>query len=260
MSHSKRLADSSHFLVSPKFLKLDEELRKGLENVHGELTTLDKECREDQIEVRCKYQSMKNKHFDARADVLRKIPYFWKDVLEKLNSGSRHRLILKEELELLDYLENVNLEDHLDRKGSYKFTLTFKENPFFKETTIVKSVKVKDWDDVEVTCTPITFTKNPLENVPEPENSFLGWLQSKDEDEHAFGDMFREHVWEEAVKMYKSNEEEDDDETDEDDDEEYDGEHEGEGNEDEGNEGEGNEDEGNEDEGNEDEGNEEKEV
>jgi len=227
----KRAAEDSFFLVSPKFLKLDESLRKDLENVHAELSTLEKDCREEQIEVQCKYDAMKTKHFDTRAELVKKIPHFWKEVL--LNFGTPAGLIHPDEVEVLDHLVDVKLEDNLDKKGSHKFTFTFNENPFFKETTIVKQVKVHDEDTAIVDVTPITFTKNPIEGLDEEvrRNTFLGWLQSKEEDgEDDFGTTFREHVWEEVIKVYQNeHDDEDDDEDDDDDDDDEEGEEGGEG-------------------------------
>jgi len=214
--------------VAAKYAKLDDTLRNDLEKVQGELNKLEQGCREEQIEVQCKYDAMKKKHFDARGALVKKIPNFWRDVL--INFGQPAGLINPAEIEVLDYLEDVILEDNLDRKGSHKFTFTFKENPFFKQTTIVKSVLIKDEENVQIDVTPITFTKNPLENLladEQPTASFLHWLQSKDEDgEDDFGSTFREHVWEEAVGVYnpedQGDENEDDEEGDEEDDEDYD--------------------------------------
>jgi len=221
---TKRPADATEE-VAAKYAKLDDTLRNDLEKVQGELNKLEQGCREEQIEVQCKYDAMKKKHFDARGALVKKIPNFWRDVL--INFGQPAGLINPAEIEVLDYLEDVILEDNLDRKGSHKFTFTFKENPFFKETTIVKSVVIKDEENVQIDVTPITFTKNPLENLLEnqPTASFLHWLQSKDEDgEDDFGSAFREHVWEEAVGVYSPEDQGDENENGEegDEDEDYD--------------------------------------
>jgi len=200
---TKRAADATEE-VSAKVPKVDDALRKNLESVQEELDKLEQGCREEQIKVQCKYAAMKKKHFDARGDLVRQIPHFWKDVLIRFGRPSGY--VNAAEIELLDYLEDVKLEDNLDTKGSHKFTFTFKENPFFKETTIVKDIKVEDEENVKITVTPITFNKNPLEKLTAkdlPTTSFLYWLQSTEEDgEDDFGSTFREHVWEDVVDVY----------------------------------------------------------
>lgn len=218
---TKRAGDETEE-VQAKFAKIDDSLRKDLESVQDELNKLEQGCREEQIEVQCKFDALKKKHFDSRGELVRKIPAFWKEVI--LNFGTPAGLIHPNEVEILDYLEDVKLEDNLDKKGSHKFTFIFKENPFFKETTLTKQVKVQDEENVHISATPLTFIKNPLEGLPEEEtaSSFLHWFQSTDEDgEDDFGSTFREHVWEEAVNVYSPDDidEGDEEEGDEDDEE-----------------------------------------
>lgn len=228
---TKRAGDETEE-VQAKFAKIDDSLRKDLESVQDELNKLEQGCREEQIEVQCKFDALKKKHFDSRGELVRKIPAFWKEVI--LNFGTPAGLIHPNEVEILDYLEDVKLEDNLDKKGSHKFTFIFKENPFFKETTLTKQVKVQDEENVHISATPLTFIKNPLEGLPEEEtaSSFLHWFQSTDEDgEDDFGSTFREHVWEEAVNVYSPDDidEGDEEEGDEDDEECDEGDEEGAG-------------------------------
>jgi len=197
-----------------KIAKIDETTMKGLEEISKELVGLDDKCRDEQVQVQCKYDALKRKHFDSRGDLLKKIPNFWKHVL--LNFGTYHdqELVHEKEVELLDYIEDIKLEDNLDTQGSHRFTFLFKENPFFNETELVKEVKVGPEEETETKCTPITYKKNPLEGEDlDAGDSFLTWLQSTDEEcEGFFGTVFRESVWEEALNLYSEEASPEDDE------------------------------------------------
>merc|ERR1719505_485331 len=136
----------------------------GLKRIHAEVLGLDGRCRDEQIQVQCKFDQLKKKHFDHRADLLKKIPNFWKEVLLNFGNFRDHELVHEKEVELLDYIDDIRMEDNLDARGSHRFTFTFKENPFFHETELVKDIKVGAMEeDSETTCTPITFKKNPVE-------------------------------------------------------------------------------------------------
>jgi len=218
----KRFIDDTFCLVSSKFLKLDESLRKDLENVQIDLIGIKEKRREEQIELKRKYNAITNEHFHSRAELVKKIPHFWKEVL--LNFGSPAGLIHEDEFEVLDHLVDVKLEDNLDKRGSHKFTFTFSENPFFKETIIVKQIKIQV-DAVIVDVTPITFLKNPIEGLDERirHHTFLGWLQSKEEEGenelNDFGTIFREDVWDNALRIYVGEHDEDDEDDEREDDE-----------------------------------------
>jgi len=214
-----------------KLAKVDASTMEGLDKIQSELRDLDRKCQDEQVEVQCKYDKLKTKHFDHRADLLKKIPDFWKQVL--LNYGNYHdqELIHEKEMEVLDYIEDIKLEDNLDTRGSHRFTFLFKENPFFSERELVKDVKVGAEDETETKCTPITFKKNPLEEHTDDIDageSLLAWLQSTDEEcEGFFGTVFREHIWEQALNLFTevgvTEEEGDEDEEGDDDEDEEEG-------------------------------------
>jgi len=192
-----------------KQAKIDDEVTA----IQDKLSALDAECREEQVKIQCKYDKDKKPLFDKRGDLLKKIPKFWKTVF--VNFAGPSGLILTPELPLLDHLADVRLVDNLDTKGSHKFTFTFSENPFFKETEIVKEITVAEDDSVEVKVTPITWTNNFMDGFPSEEGdvtSFVKWLQSKDEDrEGDFGSVFRENVWQDALTIHDNPPQMDDD-------------------------------------------------
>lgn len=185
-----------------KVLKIDDE---ALLAVQKELNDLDAKCREDQIEVQCKYEKMKAKHYHDRGEIFKKIPQFWKTVI--VNFAGSTGLVLEEEIPVLEHLADVKLEDNLDKAGSHKFTFTFNENKYFKETELVKELKVKEDESVEVKVTPITWTEDPLKDIDggDEVQSFFKWLQSTEEDTMGdFGSVFRETIWEEALDVYQN--------------------------------------------------------
>lgn len=221
---SKRENESGE-ASAPKVQKIDDALMKELEGIQGELGKIDTQCRDEQIEVQCRFDALKRKHFEGRGELLKKIPSFWKDVF--LNFAGPSGLLVEQEIPILDHLVDVKLEDNLDKKGSHNFTFVFSENEFFKETEIKKEVMVKDEDNVHITVTPITWKKNILEGLEDQakHSSFMHWLQCTDEDsEGDFGSVFREVVWEDVLTLYaQAVDVDDDDEEDDVEDEEEEG-------------------------------------
>lgn len=186
------------------FAEIEEKLAEIQKEVHG----LDEQCRQEQIILQCSYDAKKGKHFKDRGEIFKKIPEFWKTVI--CNFAAPLGLMLDCEIEALTYLEDIFLADNMDKEGSHKFTFTFKENPFFKETEIVKEIKVlkADPDNCEVKVTPITWTKDLLKDVSEAEkeSSFFNWLQSNVEEREDFGNLFREKVWQDALMVFENEE------------------------------------------------------
>jgi len=184
------------------FAEIEEKLVEIQKEVHG----LDEQCREEQIILQCSYDAKKGKHFRDRGECFKKIPEFWKTVI--CNFAAPLGLMLDCEIDALTYLEDVFLADNMDKEGSHKFTFTFKENPYFKETEIVKEIKVlkADPDNCEVKVTPITWTKDLLKDVSEAEkeSSFFNWLQSNVEEREDFGNLFREKVWQDALMVFEN--------------------------------------------------------
>lgn len=209
-----------------KVAKITPEIDEKLQEIQKEVHALDEQCREEQIVVQCSYDAKKGKHFRDRGDLFKKIPEFWKTVI--CNFAAPMGLMLETEAEALTYLEDVFLADNMDKEGSHKFTFTFKENPFFKESEIVKEIKVlkSDPENCEVKVTPITWTKDLLKDVTEAEkeSSFFTWLQSNVEEREDFGNLFREKVWQDALTVYENEElfGQDDNDFDSDEDEEFD--------------------------------------
>jgi len=225
----KRPAEEEHAdAPEAKVSKLTPEQVKALEAINSEIIKLDTECRAEQIVIQCKYDKQKNKHFQVRADIFKKIPDFWKILIE--NFAVPRELAIEQDMEVLSYLTDIFLDDNMDKEGSHKFTFTFKENPFIKETEIVKEINAADPDNLKITTSPITWTKNILEGLEEEEKSksFFTWLLSDTEEREDFGNTFREKVWEEALAVYENEaddaEYEGEDGDEEDDEEESDGE------------------------------------
>jgi len=231
----KRDIEETNEESAAKARKIDEKLaavQPEVQEIQEKISNLNDLCREEQETVQFKFDQQKKTHFEKRSELLKTIPHFWRDVL--INSSDCGNLFIEEEQELMDYIDDIKLEDSLDRLGSHKFTFYFKKNPFFEETVITKEIKISkkegsEEETVEVTCTPITFTKNPLAEADADvaEIAFLTWLQSQTPlCAGDFGYSFREKIWEEALSRYENthdvNEDEDDDVYDDDEDEEAD--------------------------------------
>lgn len=96
--------------------KLNKTDSAELTKIQEQLATLDEQCREEQVAVQCKYDALKKKPFAERGALLKRVPFFWKDVF--VNFGFSAGLIDEAEVQVLEHLVDVHLEDNLDKKGS----------------------------------------------------------------------------------------------------------------------------------------------
>jgi len=74
-----------------------------------------------------------------RAEAIRKIPGFWNKSI--LNHPSRRNWVTESDIACLNFLDDIEiteLDDNYD--GHYKITLSFRENPIFRDTQIWRQV------------------------------------------------------------------------------------------------------------------------
>jgi len=203
----KRFLEGSDGDSAAKIARIDEG--NLIRRIQRKLTSLDRKCRKEQVVIQLRYDALKKIHFERRAQLFRRIPLFWKDVLAA--TAGRNGFLFNEELPVLDYLEDIKLDDNQDINGSHKFTFTFSaDNPYFKKRTLIKDVRVSTADgaSVEIRCTPIVWLQEVVKTIKLGPgqtiyHSLFHWLQSKEEQpEGDFGSYFRANVWENALRVY----------------------------------------------------------
>merc|ERR1719510_935931 len=135
--------------------------------------------------------------------VVAKIPHFWNTVIEHMGP----EFVMGESGNILKYLKDIMLKEHVDAEGSCHFYFTFEENPYFQETVLEKTVKGGNKDgDVppEATVPDITWKDDKEQKLDEEDmRPFFHWLLCGSSVPGDFGDIFRERVWERPLEVYK---------------------------------------------------------
>jgi len=136
---------------------------------------INQESEEEILKVERKYQAMRRPHYVKRNAMLLKIPKFWGTALQ--NHPVLSPLILERDSEVLEYLTDLDVEDFEDLKTGFSISLTFAENPFFKNRTLVKKVCFDaECGIIRTEFTPVEWAK-PHEEVFTDDNSgLMSWF------------------------------------------------------------------------------------
>jgi len=222
MSDRKRQREGDDDDRGAKLFKSDPTLYKKLKSCAESIKGIDRQCAAEQIQVQQKHDRLKQKHYAERSKMILEIPQFWKIVLLKFFEPVE--FILEEEKPIFEYLKDINLQDNIDMQGSHKYTLTWKENPYFEELKWTRDVKIEETDDkhksepgwsemdemalhLKITSSPITWKKKICDDFGSDENaqrSFIHWWTCKDDpdESNSVAQLLRETVWDEAITIY----------------------------------------------------------
>ena len=131
-ARKRRSSDSGAYLASIA------RLQEGL----GEL---DRHCAEEQVIIQKKYDKQKEPLIKARSAAIANIPGFWRTAL--INHPDV--FISEQDLPILQYLDDIHLEDNQDDYGSHIITFRWIEgNPYFSEREIFKKVLISDSESI----------------------------------------------------------------------------------------------------------------
>lgn len=218
MTGIKRVLETGE--TPAKLQKLDPQLLKDLLAQQKEIFGLENQCSDEQQTLVQTFDVKKQPILAKRNAVLKKIPNFWRVVFQNIPSVPEADLldIKEEELAILDYLDEVKVEENCCvEKRKHIFSFTFKENPFFNETAFKKEVMdAEEENQLSMTVPEITWKgeANPLDKAYDDESSgmsFFMWLTSEHSVEGDFGHIFRELVWGNPMAVYNQEHEEEDD-------------------------------------------------
>eukprot|EP00927_Polykrikos_kofoidii_P022571 TRINITY_DN21013_c0_g1_i1.p1 TRINITY_DN21013_c0_g1~~TRINITY_DN21013_c0_g1_i1.p1 ORF type:complete len:267 (-),score=47.88 TRINITY_DN21013_c0_g1_i1:24-824(-) len=188
---------------------------KEIHDVQLELQILEGKCAEEQISLQMRYDRLRKPFFERRGRLLRQVPGFWTAAL----SGHPLRLVHPAEVSALSHLQDLELNDNLDRNGSYEVIATFGKEAPFTERSIVKRITFHETGE---TVEPATLTASEdgfaelLEKLgvgreaapppPWPPRSVLGWFllprRHHQETPDDFGDVLRRDLWQDPLPYY----------------------------------------------------------
>ncbi|KAL1914291.1 uncharacterized protein VTP21DRAFT_9029 [Calcarisporiella thermophila] len=188
---------------------LEASLTK-LEAVEKEFEAVEKQIVRQQVKMTAPI-------FQKRSEIVRKIPGFWKRVI--LAYPLTEQLFAnEEEKSTLEYLENVELVRDEIEPDSYKVIFTFNENPYFKNSKLVKEIKTDadgnktsisapiDWKEGK-RITKSSSKKDTKEEQDEAheddeeELSFFEWIETTEGD-ISLADLVRDDLYANAIRYF----------------------------------------------------------
>lgn len=132
----------------PEYSKAVEQL----ESLQEELDKVNDEASEKVLQVEQHYNKVRRPIYLKRNEVISQVEGFWKAAF--LNHPVLSDLITEDDEEALSNLTEVMVDDSDDIKSGFKITFRFKENPYFNDSELQKSVNFAEDGTLHVDGTP----------------------------------------------------------------------------------------------------------
>ncbi|CAN4090673.1 unnamed protein product [Withania somnifera] len=223
VDHSKKLKTTA---VDDDQIDTDLVLSiEKLQEVQDELEKVNEQASEEVLEIEQKYNEIRRPVYEKRNEVIKSIPDFW--VTAFLSHPALGDLLNVEDQKIFKYLDSLDVEDFKDVTSGYSLTFTFKPNPYFEDTKLVKTYTFLDEGSTKITGTAIKWKEGVgaayvcnLEmkgnKRPPSEESFFSWFsetQVKDiadglSDE--VGEIIKEDLWPNPLKYFNNEADEED--------------------------------------------------
>ncbi|KAJ7523928.1 hypothetical protein O6H91_18G068800 [Diphasiastrum complanatum] len=203
------------------------------------LCRVNEEASDKVLEVEQKYNEVRRPVYSKRNEIIQSIPNFWFTAI--LSHPILCELVSDEDQKVLKYLHSLDVEDFKDVKSGYSITFSFKPNPYFEDTKLVKVFRFSDNGTTSVSGTSIhwkhgmdlangSVAEKQGNKRPLPEESFFKWFNDNPKDsseaiQDEVADIIKEDLWPNPLKFFNHDADSDDYEdgnSDDDDDEEDD--------------------------------------
>lgn len=162
--------------------------------------------------------------YAQRNAALAKIPGFWKRVL--MVHPIIRGVVTEADLDIMDYLVEVDVEDYEDIKSGYRLKFTFAEgNPFFSNRVLTKELRFADDASLTTTGTAIQWhpgmepaaeedgqagSKRRLENSANQYMLFKSWFNEQQQVEMGHdevADVLKDDIWPDPMRWFREAEE-----------------------------------------------------
>ncbi|KAI4346418.1 hypothetical protein L6164_007315 [Bauhinia variegata] len=206
---------------------IDSELLQYLEKlqqVQEEIEQVSEEESEKVLEIEQKYNEIRKPVYDRRNEIIKTIPDFWLTAF--LSHPTLSDLLSEEDQKVFKYLDSLYVEDFKDMKLGYTITLNFKENPYFENTKLTKTLAFFDDEPTKITGTDIKWKEgmdvsNGVNHEMKgnkrllAEESFFSWFSESQEEAIELTDevaeMIRDDLWPNPLKYFNNDADEDSD-------------------------------------------------
>ena len=171
------------------------------------------EAMEDEIDrVQKRFYRQKRPYFEERRHVLQNIPFFWRTTL--LGHPDLANSMEPLDVQILDYLDSVDILEYSDGDCAYKISFFFSDNPFFSNREFTKEVRMMDSDELVSIGTKIKW-KEPYTSLnrrlkvgdkrrpDEPCCEFFYWFSSSNSKYlDKIGEILKEEIWPNPIKYF----------------------------------------------------------
>lgn len=206
-----------------------------LQEVQDELEKVNEEASDKVLEVEQKYNEIRRPVYQKRSEIIQGITDFWLTAF--LSHPALSEILTDEDQQVFKFLQSLDVEDFKDVKSGYSITFTFRPNPYFEDSKLVKVFRFSDEGTASVSGTQprwkegMDFTNGVKHAVgmkrSQPEESFFKWFSETLQKDLSDGtdevaDIIREDLWPNPLKYFNNDQDDDDDDDDDDEDEEFD--------------------------------------
>ncbi|MCO5571826.1 hypothetical protein L7F22_025574 [Adiantum nelumboides] len=215
-----------------------------LQEVQDELEKVNEEASDKVLEVEQKYNEVRRPIYSKRNDIIQAIPDFWLTAF--LSHPALCELLSEEDQKVFKFLQSLDVEDFKDVKSGYSIIFTFRHNPFFEDSQLVKIYRFSDDGTTSISGTQprwkdgMDFTNGVIEKAgnkrPPSDESFFKWFSETDAKDSSVGvndevaDIIKEDLWPNPLKYFNNEGDDDDDEFEDEDGEDDDDEDDEQGN------------------------------
>jgi len=194
-------------------LENPEEVDAAVTDFHkaqDELNKLNEDASEKVLAIEQEYSNLRRSIYEKRNKAISKIPGFWGTTFRHALGGDA----TEDDLAVLSYCNELDVEDFPDIKSGYTIKLKFlEENPYFKNQELVKT-----YHYVEGSSLKIKSTRPQWHEGYEPQAEagdqvrpyvFLDWFMSEEETVESLmtdpiADLIKEEIWPNPFKYYEA--------------------------------------------------------
>ncbi|KAF5835073.1 hypothetical protein DUNSADRAFT_7923 [Dunaliella salina] len=195
-----------------------------LEGIQSKLDEINEKALEKVFEVEREFNQKRRPVYQERQKVLAKVPHFWQQAL--LAHPLIRQMVTDDDIEVLQYCTEVDVEEFEDIKSGYKITLRFSQNPYFPESQLVKEFHNKHEEEIHVHGNVPSWKPGmaPVEEIQPAEGKacmtegrqyrLMMWFVENETlglgSHDPLADIVKEEIWPNPLKFYNNEVEEED--------------------------------------------------
>ncbi|KAI4352584.1 hypothetical protein L6164_006821 [Bauhinia variegata] len=195
-----------------------------LQQVQEEIEKFNEEASEKILEIEQKYNEIRKPVYDRRNEIIKTIPDFWLTAF--LSHPMLSDLLSEEDQKIFKYVDSFDVEDFKDMQLGYTITFNFKENPYFENEKLTKTLAFFDDEPTKITGTAIKWKegvgasngvnrKRKGNKRPYAEESFFSWFSETPKEVAEFTDevaeIIKDDLWPNPLKYLNNDADEDSD-------------------------------------------------